>query len=241
MKMDERISPNLDALSRAVLVEVLHIVRDAVAQRGRCAIALSGGHTPAKMYALWASEHSAETPWDRVHLFWGDERYVPLDDPLSNFHMARETLIAHVPIPAANVHPVPTELPTPTAAADAYESEMRKFFGATPPAFDLQLQGLGVEGHTASLFPGSPVLEERKRWVAAVEVAAKPPRRLTMTPVVLNCGLNTFFLVAGKDKREILAALRGENQPKTSQYPAARIQPAGPVVWFLDSMAVGSN
>ena len=237
MKMDERILPNLDALSRAVLEESLRIVREAVAQRGRCTIALSGGHTPAKMYDLWAREYSAKTPWDRVHLFWGDERYVPQGDPLSNYRMARESLISRVPIPAANVHPVPTEISPPASAAEAYEAELRKFFGSAAPAIDLQLQGLGVEGHTASLFPGSPVLEERQRWVAAVEVDATPKRRITFTPVVLNSGLNTFFLVAGKDKREILAALQGENQPKTSQYPAARLHPAGPVIWFLDNAA----
>jgi 6-phosphogluconolactonase len=241
MKMDERVYPDIDTLSRVALAEVLRIIRKAIVERGRCAIALSGGHTPAKMFALWAQKYSEETPWDLVHLFWGDERYVPLDDPLSNFRMTFENLIAHVPIPAANVHPVPTELPTPTAAAEAYESELRNFFGSNPPAFDLQLQGLGVEGHTASLFPGSPVLEEKQRWVVAVEVAATPPRRLTLTPVVLNEGLNTFFLVAGKEKREILAALHGENEPKVSQYPAARLHPAGPVVWFLDSAAAGAE
>jgi 6-phosphogluconolactonase len=239
MKMDERIFPNLDALSRAALEGLLRIVRDAVVQRGRCAIALSGGHTPAKMYDLWAREYSVETPWDQLHLFWSDERYVPKDDPLSNYHMTRENLISRVPIPAANVHSVPTNLPTPEGAADAYESDLRKYFGSAPPAFDLQLQGLGVEGHTASLFPDSPLLEETQRWVAAVEVAAIPPQRLTFTPAVLNRGLNTFFLVAGKDKREILAALGAEKNPKTSPYPAARLQPAGPVVWFLDSSAAG--
>jgi 6-phosphogluconolactonase len=239
MKMDERIFPNLDALSRAALKELLRIVRDAVAQRGRCAIALSGGHTPAKMYALWAAEYSAETPWERVHLFWGDERYVLPDDPLSNFRMTKEALISRVPIPAENVHPFLTGLPSPAQSAVAYELDLRSFFSSDLPAFDLQLQGLGLEGHTASLFPGSPVLEEKKRWVAAVEVPATPPTRLTVTPVVLNAGSNTFFLVAGKDKREILAALRSEREPKTSRYPAARIQPAGPVAWFLDTLAAG--
>jgi 6-phosphogluconolactonase len=239
MKMDERIFPDLDALSRSALQELLRIVHDAVAQRGRCAIALSGGHTPAKMYDLWAREYVAQTPWGQLHLFWGDERYTPQDDPLSNFRMTRENLLSRVPIPAANVHPVPTNLPTPAAAADAYESELRTYFGSAPPAFDLQLQGLGIEGHTASLFPGSPVLDEKLRWVAAVEVPAAPPRRLTLTPVVLDRGLNTFFLAAGKDKREILAALRSETNPGTSQYPAARLHPAGPVVWFLDAAAAG--
>lgn len=113
MRMDTRIFPNLDSLSSAAMYETLAIVRDAITQRGRFAIALSGGHTPARMYELWASQpFRDETPWDRVHLFWGDERYVPHDDPLSNFGVTRETLISRVPIPPANVHPMPT-LPGP--------------------------------------------------------------------------------------------------------------------------------
>jgi 6-phosphogluconolactonase len=241
MKMDTRVFPDLDALSRAVLEEMLLAMQDAIKQRGRFAIALAGGHTPAKLYALWAhaENYGVHTPWDRVHLFWGDERYVPHDDPLSNYRMARETLIEHVPIPAENVHAMPTDSPVPEKAAEAYEAELRGFFGAETPTLDLQLLGLGVEGHTASLFPGSATLEEKKRWVAAVEVPAKPPRRLTLTPVVLDQGRNTFFLVSGADKREILAALRHETASKTSQYPAARIQPTGRTLWFLDEAAGG--
>lgn len=239
MKMETRVFPDIDALSRGALEELLRVIEDAIKQRGRFAIALSGGHTPAKLYALWAhaGQHGVETPWDRVHLFWGDERYVPEDDPLSNYRMTRETLIEHVAIPAANVHPVPTNLPTPEKAAEAYEADLRGFFAGKRPAFDLQLLGLGVEGHTASLFPHSPALEEKQKWVMAVEAPAKPPRRLTFTPAVLNQGRNTFFLVAGTDKREILAALRNESDSEASQYPAARIQPIGPTLWFLDQAA----
>jgi 6-phosphogluconolactonase len=241
MKMDTRVFPDLDALSRGALEEMLRAMQDAIKQRGRFAIALAGGHTPAKLYALWAhaENYGVHTPWDRVHLFWGDERYVPHDDPLSNYRMARETLIEHVPIPADNVHAMPTNSLEPEDAAEAYEAELRSFFGAEAPALDLQLLGLGVEGHTASLFPGSPALEEKKRWVAAVEAPAKPPRRLTLTPVVLDQGRNTFFLVSGADKREILATLRDEPASQTSQYPAARIQPAGRTLWFLDEAAGG--
>lgn len=247
MKMETRVFADLDALSRGVLDETMRIVRQAVAARGRFAIALSGGHTPATMYALWAQDpqYRADTPWDRVHLFWGDERFVPLDDPFSNYRMTREALISRVPIPAANVHPVPTELPQAQSVARAYESELRSFFGSQPPAFDLQLLGLGGEGHTASLFPGSPALEEQQRWVAAVEVDATPPKRFTLTLPVLNCGQNTFFLVAGADKREILAALRNEpdvapsQNPAASRYPAALIRPPGNVLWFLDQAAAG--
>lgn len=239
MNMDARIFPDVDALSRAVLDALLHILEDSIAQRGRFAIALSGGHTPARLYSLWAQaeKQGRQTPWDRVHLFWGDERYVPASDPLSNYRMTRETLIAQVPIPASNVHPMPMDLPSPGAAAEAYESELRKFFGSAPPAFDLQLLGLGPEGHTASLFPGSPALEEKHRWVVAVRAPATPPDRISFTPVVLDSGRNTFFLVAGPDKREIVAALRRESGSATSEYPAARIRPSGPVVWFLDAQA----
>lgn len=237
--MDTRVFADIDALSRGALEDVLRILAQSVSQRGRFAIALSGGHTPASMYSLWAESYGAQTPWDKVHLFWGDERYVPDSDPLSNYHMTREALISRVPIPAANVHPVPTSLPTPQAAAQAYESELREFFGAAPPAFDLQLLGIGLEGHTASLFPGSPALEEKQHWVAAVRVPAKPPDRLTLTPPVLNSGRHTFFLAAGKDKRQILAAITNETDASTSQYPAARIHPAGPVTWFLDQAAAG--
>lgn len=172
-------------------------------------------------------------------MFWGDERYVPADDPLSNFRMTRE-MLSHVPIPAANVHPAPTSLPTPEKAAEAYDAQLRGFFGADQPVFDVTLLGLGPEGHTASLFPGSPALEEKQRWVVAVQVAAKPPNRLTFTLPVLNRSRNTYFLVAGKDKREILAALRSQPDSPPSQYPAGRVRPIdGRVLWFLDQAAAG--
>jgi len=243
MKMDTRVFPDIDALSSGALDQLLRVMQDAIEQRGRFAIALSGGHTPAKLYELWArsDRQTGQTPWDGVHLFWGDERYVPHSDPLSNYHMTLETLISHVPIPPSNVHPVPgpDDFSTPQEAAQAYESELRKFFGVAAPAFDLQLLGLGVEGHTASLFPGSPALDETARWVTAVEAPAKPPRRLTLTPLVLNQGRNTFFLVAGKDKREIIAALQSEPESRPSQYPVGSIRPIGPTLWFLDQAAEG--
>ncbi len=242
MEMETRVYPDIDALSRAALDELVRITGDAVRQRGRFAVALSGGHTPETLYRLWAysERQDARTPWDKVHLFWGDERYVPKEDALSNYRMTREALIAHVAIPTANVHrvPGPGDAATPEEAAQKYEADLRKFFGSAPPAFDLQLLGLGVEGHTASLFPGSPALEEKTRWVMAVEAPAKPPKRLTLTPAVLNQARNTFFLVAGADKREIIHALRSEPEATPSQYPAGRIQPVGSVVWFLDNAAM---
>ena len=240
MYFESRIYSDIAALSEAALGETLRILKDAVAKRGRFSIALSGGHTPAKLYALWAEKYKAQTPWDAVHLFFGDERFVPEDDLLSNYRMVRETLISHVPIPKENVHPMQTNFPSPEKAAEAYEVELRKYFGPdAPPAFDVQLLGLGVEGHTASLFPGSPALDETQRWALAVTAPAEPPQRLTLTPVVLNQGLNTFFLVAGKEKREILKALRADPDSGPSKYPAARIRPARGVVWYMDEAAAG--
>jgi 6-phosphogluconolactonase len=240
MRMDTRIFGDLETLSLGAIDETMRIVGHAVAQRGRFTIALSGGHTPAKMYDLWAGKpYRDQTPWESVHLFWGDERYVPPDDSLSNFRMARETLISRVPIPPTNVHPIPTVSAPPDRSAEMYEADLRNFFGHEPPEFDLQLMGIGQEGHTASLFPGSAALEEKQRWVLAVEVPATPAQRLTLTPVVLNRGRNTFFLVAGGEKRAIVAALRGERDAQTSEYPAARIQPLGRVSWFLDRAAAG--
>jgi 6-phosphogluconolactonase len=242
MKLDTRAFPDIDALSRAALEQLLSDLRESIAQRGRGAIALSGGHTPEKMYALWAAteKYRNETDWNRVHLFWGDERYVPQDDPLSNYRMTSEALLAHVPIPAANVHAAPTNLPTPEKAAEVYDQELRKFFGAGAPAFDVTLLGLGPEGHTASLFPDSPALLEKSRWIVPVQVAAVPPNRLTFTLPVLNSSRNTYFLVAGENKRPILSALRAEPDTRPSAYPAGRILPSdGRVLWFLDQAAAG--
>ena len=154
MKMDERIFPDLDALSRAALNELLGIVHDTVTVRGRCAVALSGGHTPARMYELWAREYSAETPWDQVHLFLGDERYVPSDDPQSNFRMVRETLISLVPIPRANIHPYLTALPTPAQTAMAYELDMRDFFWFGPARLRFATSGTGSRRTHGVAFSG---------------------------------------------------------------------------------------
>jgi 6-phosphogluconolactonase len=239
MKLDTRVYTDLEALSRGALEHVLGALRDAVTERRRFAIALSGGHTPAKMYALWAEQYAKLTPWDRVHVFWSDERYVAQDDLLSNYRMARETLLSNVPIPAANVHPYATNLPEPEKVAEAYEAELRKFFGSQAPEFDVQLLGLGVEGHTASLFPNSPALEEKKKWVMAVRAPVVPAERLTLTPVVLNRGQNTFFLASGEDKREILREISSEPDSQPSKFPAGRIQPSGRVLWFLDQAAAG--
>jgi len=237
--MEKRVFADIDALSRAALDEVFRISNEMVAKRGRCAIVLSGGHTPERMFTMWSQDMCRSTfPWKWVHFFWGDDRYVPYADPLSNFGAAKKMLFDKIAADVElNLHPMPTGNPDPREAAKAYAAEMRQFFGTEPPAFDVQLLGLGVEGHTASLFPNNPALEEEKAWVLPVTVPATPPHRLTLTYPVINQARNTYFLVAGESKREILKAIAAEPDAGVSRYPAARVRPAGPLVWMLDRAA----
>jgi 6-phosphogluconolactonase len=235
LSVNAQVFDDLDALSRAAAEASRDLALGAIAARGRCAIALAGGHTPARTYSLWASDFPL--PWAQTHFFWGDERYVPPDDPQSNFRMFREALLDRVPVPAENVHPMPTRQPKPEDAAQAYEDTLRQFFGSGRPAFDLVLLGLGGEGHTASLFPGSPALFEKERWVVAVDAPAEPHLRLTLTLAVLNRARKVFFLASGAGKSEVIAALEREPKLAATRYPAARVQPQGRVVWFLDRAA----
>lgn len=201
------------------------------------AVCLSGGSTPKRLFEiLGGPDFVNRFPWTRVHWFWGDERFVPPDDPSSNYRMVREALLSRAPVPEANVHPIPTVGLTPAEAAVAYERELKLFYGdealeRSRPLFDVTFLGLGTDGHTASLFPGTAVLEERKRWVASV-IGVKPEPRITLTYPVLESSRNAAFLVAGEDKRStVRRVLNGE------QVPAARLHPAGELYWFLDEAA----
>ncbi|MEJ5252907.1 MAG: 6-phosphogluconolactonase [Armatimonadota bacterium] len=216
--------------------DLYHAVAEAIArqaQGARLTLALSGGSTPRALYALLASEYRLRIDWSRVHLFWGDERYVPHDHPASNYRMARETLIEPLGIPDTNVHPMPTDEPDPWRAALRYEEHLREFFGEMP-RFDLILLGMGADGHTASLFPGTAALAEWERWVAVGEAPAEPRVRLTLTLPVLNSAKRVYFLVAGKDKAQMVRKVLWENAP----LPAGMVKPeAGEVVWWLDREA----
>ena len=175
MKPDVRVCADVNELSRRAAEAVVRTINDTARATGRCSLVLSGGNTPRTLYGLLASEFRDQIPWARVHVFWGDERYVSPHDPDSNYRMARETLLDHVPCPAGNVHPMPTHFPSPADAARDYERTLRNYFGNDSSQFDLILLGLGEEGHTASLFPGSPALGEQTRWVVAVDTPADPP------------------------------------------------------------------
>lgn len=209
----------------------------AGAGRDRFAICLSGGSTPRRLYELLAQTPFREqVPWERTHWFWGDERFVAWEHPDSNYGMAQAALLAHVPVPAANIHGIPTD-GTPAEAARRYEGVLKSWYGADAldpvrPLFDVVLLGLGEDGHTASLIPGTAVLDERRRWAAEV-VGARPEVRITLTYPVLESTRHAAFLVAGADKRAILArALAGERA-----LPAARMTPQGELTWFVDAAA----
>ncbi len=234
-----RVLPDLTALSAEAAAEVVRAAAEAA--RGVLALALAGGSTPRALYRLLADparEFSSRMPWARVHLFFGDERDVPPDHPDSNYRMVRETLLARGPAAVAQVHRIHAELGADRAAAE-YERELRSFFGSDP-AFDLVLLGMGADGHTASLFPGTAALEERERWVVATWVERLRAHRITLTLPVLERARAVLFLVAGADKAPALARVlspRAGEEP----LPAARVRPAqGQLLWLVDRAAAAA-
>jgi 6-phosphogluconolactonase len=231
-----RVSSDLDDLSLRAAESAVVVIRDAVEARGTCSLALSGGNTPSALYALLASRFREQIPWAGVHVFWGDERYVPPGDARSNYRMAKETLLDHVPCPSSNIHRMPTHFSSPDAAARDYEATLRSHFPGAWPRFDLVFLGLGPDGHTASLFPGSAAVDERARWVLAVLDPPAPPIRLTVTLPVLSQSAQTYFLVSGSAKAPALrAAIAGNTDPHVC--PAAGVRPDAGPLWWVDTEA----
>jgi len=237
MKPDLRVFVDVNELSLRAAEAAVRIINESVQTNGRFSLALAGGSTPRILYHLFSNQFQDQIPWNKAHVFWGDERYVPPSDPQSNYRMARETLLDLVPCPIGNVHPMPTQFPDPDVAARNYEKTLRGYFPKEWPRFDLVLLGLGEEGHTASLFPGSPALEEKVRWVVAVKAPAEPALRLTLTLPVLTHAANVHFLVTGSNKAQALHhVLTGSPNPKN--YPAAGVRLAhGTVIWWVDREA----
>lgn len=229
---------DLNELSNAAASDISGLITETVSMKGHFSIALSGGNTPRLLHNLLGTVYREKIPWAAVSVFFGDERYVPHNDKLSNYLMARETLLDHVPIPAANVHPVPTGLPDPEQAAQAYEDDLRKSLPQDGDSFDLLLLGLGKEGHTASLFPHSAALDESRKWVVPVDVNAIPARRISLTYPVLNRSSVVYFLVSGAEKKEALVEVMNE-ESDPHVYPARGIAPSGGrLVWWVDASAL---
>jgi 6-phosphogluconolactonase len=208
----------------------------AIATEGRFTVSLAGGSTPKAAYQLLASpDFSTRLDWSKAHIFWGDERCVPPDHPESNYRMACETLIGEVPLPGSNIHRMEGEL-EPVEAARRYDKGLRTFFGNTPH-FDLILLGMGTDGHTASIFPGTSALQETQAWAIANYVDKLSSWRITLTPGILNQARKIIFIVSGENKaRPLQQVLMGEYQPEI--YPSQLIKPiSGNLTWLLDKSA----
>lgn len=205
-------------------------------------VCLSGGSTPKRLYERLAqSPYRAEFPWAGTHFFFGDERFVPADHKDNNYRMAREALLAHVPVPEANVHRINTERPAAEDAASDYDKLLRDHYGSSHldpdrPFFDVMLLGLGPDGHTASLIPGEPILDERERWVGAV-AHGRPEARITLTYPVIESSANIAFLITGAEKTPMMRAVRSGD----TSIPAGRLRTGARIAWFADEAAAGTE
>jgi 6-phosphogluconolactonase len=235
------VSPDFEGLAHRVAQWLVDL---ACISPGRFSIALSGGSTPKRLYQLLAAPPLREAmPWQRVHLFWGDDRFVPWDDPNSNYAMARDAMIAHVPIPPENVHGIAFE-GTPQSAAGQYERALKSYYGADKldparPLFDVMLLGMGPDGHTASLFPGKPALDEHQHWVTGVPEPGLNPfvPRVTLTFPAIASARSVAFVAAGADKTAMMRrVLAGDRE-----LPSARVTSVGELVWFIDRAAQGEG
>lgn len=226
-----RIAESAEDLARQSAEQVASRIDLALAERDRAQIALAGGSTPGATYLRLGADH---LPWERVDVLLGDERWVPADDAASNARMLRETLLAQGPARSAAFHPVPTDRSTPEASAEAYAQVLLELGGGAIPCFDVILLGLGDDGHTASLFPGSAALAERVRSVAVGEGKGLP--RITLTAPVLSAARQVIFLVSGAGKRQALERLLDPQEP-AERTPARLVQPRGEVLILADAAA----
>ena len=226
--------PDLAALIERSLSITLAKIQTAIESRGLCTIALSGGSTPKPLYEAIAAQ---QLPWDKIHVFWGDERYVPPDHPDSNQLMARRAWLDSVDIPPQNIHPMPTDDADPADAARKYEAHLAEFFHLKTgefPALDVILLGMGDDGHTASLFPHTEALQVRDRLITVGSKDGQP--RITFTAPTINHGRCVMFVVAGANKRAALAEIFAPEADELS-YPSRLVQPQGELWWLLDREA----
>jgi 6-phosphogluconolactonase len=227
-----------DELAEAAARSLVAIAQQAVSTKNNFTIALSGGSTPKRLYELLANsnrEFRGQFPWEHTHFFWTDERHVGPDHPDSNYRMTNEAMLGHVAVPGSNVHRFLAELSDAEAVASNYEHQLADSFDNSLPRFDLILLGLGPDGHTASLFPGTTAVSELKRWVVAPWVEKFKSFRLTMTLPVLNNAAEVMFLVSGEDKASILKEILSDGP---AVFPAQLIQPTnGELSWLVDKPA----
>jgi 6-phosphogluconolactonase len=259
MKGNIRNFEDTQALVEGAASFIAEHAQESIKHRGYFTFVLSGGNTPESLYSrLSQLPYKKTIHWDRVFVFWGDERFVPKNDSSSNYRMAKEILLSHIPIPDENIFPIPDpdETESPQNAASLYEAHLRDFFSSEKmsseiygkisssfPSFDIVLLGVGEDGHTASLYPGSSSLEEKKRWVLAVTAPDYAPvkKRITLTLPVLNNSKTILFLVSGERKKNILKRLFSAQSEENAFSPAGLIRPAGDLHWYTDVQDLEKN
>jgi 6-phosphogluconolactonase len=230
---------SVTTMNKAVVDAIVEKSSAAVQQHESFHIALAGGGTPRSIYELMATNHYQKIlPWTKIHVYFGDERCVPADHPDSNYRMARQALLSKVPLPENNIHPVEIDLDNIPLTAERYEEELKKYLpkSGTIPVFDLVLLGIGDDGHTASLFPGTDILGETHKWVAAVYVEKFNAWRISLTYPVINAAANVFIIAAGDGKQQILKEVL-TSESTDEPYPVQRIKPSGGLSWYLDAAA----
>jgi 6-phosphogluconolactonase len=237
MMPEVRVYPDHESMSRAVAEGAVDLSNIALDSKDDLSIGLAGGQTPRRLYEILAGEFIDRLPWGKVHLYWCDERYVSQRHTDSNFRMFHEKLLYDVHVPLVNTHPMPTHRKRAADAALDYERFMRSVFSGEWPRIDLVLLGLGKDGHTASVYPGSPAVHTKDRWVLDVETPGEPRLRLTLTLPVLNAAAAVFFLASGEEKAETIRRILSE-PPDADGCPASAVRPPdGRLVWWLDEAA----
>ena len=228
---------DLDELSYAVADWMVYQISETLKKQGRFTIALSGGSTPQRLYSILAKEpYNQKIDWSKLHIFWGDERVVPFEDERNNAKMTYDTLLNHVPVPASQIYVMKTDI-EPQEAARQYEAILHEYFDHSETTFDLTLLGMGDDGHTLSVFPGSELVTRKAGWAEAIWVAAQNMYRITLTPGLVNKSAVVAFLTAGANKSATLKqVIRGEFDP--GKYPSQLIKPTdGELYWFVDQAA----
>lgn len=237
------IFPTAEMLAVATAQRIADVANAAVSAHGTCLLALCGGSLPPHVYRLLATPPLRnQMPWGSLSIIWADERYLPLDHPDSNYLLARQTLLDHVPIPSGRIFPVPTNYPAAAQAAEVYSHQLRALLDRHAGRIDSVLLGMGPDGHIASLFPGYPALDapQDQLAIAVTDAPKPPPTRISLTPAALNCAADVIFLVAGADKAtKVRAALRDPYNPQVNPAQIVR-PPTGHVIWMLDAAAASS-
>jgi 6-phosphogluconolactonase len=238
MKPEVRIFKDLEGLSRSAAELFVQQAAQSIVERGRFLVALNGGSTPTRLFQLLGTDVREAIRWSEVHLFWGDERCVPADDPGSSYGQARDVFLSRVPIPVSNIHRIKGEL-GPVESSKEYSLTLREF-ASSPfewPRFDLIYLGMGEDGHTASLFPGSPVGVSAPTMPVTAHYQDRPANRVTLTPIVFNSARLIVFMASGEKKAQTFAEVLSDRY-NLELYPAQRIQPDdGKLIWLVDEAA----